>query len=457
MDERFRSFVEGTLGVRVEESAPLGSGASRATWRLTCADGRERVLRADTGDGPMAGTELSLAREAAVYAALQAHDVPIPRLLGVAAGGEALLVERVPGAEALDALAPEARAQVMDRYVDALAAVHRIDPATLSLPGFAQPRREDPAAPELALWRGVYEKRVTRPAPLVRFAFAWLERHAPHEAERIALCHGDVGPGNFLHEGGRVTTLLDWEFAHLGDPLDDLAWLSFRGHHLHEGIGEFPAQLRRWSRATGLRVVPERIAWYRALVMVRMLVSCHAALDSGAASLDRTVYFSISALLEALLPRALAELAGLALAPPPPAPEARASEASEVFASLQAELAGTLMPALPAALRRRASGLGLLLLHLEASDRLGPALREAEREAAARTLGQHPAPGRVREALDAALHKDDPEDDERWIRFFADSGARRLVLWPFLTPLGSKPLLPLTGGSIAGSESRAES
>ncbi|MEN8159502.1 MAG: phosphotransferase family protein [Myxococcota bacterium] len=443
MEERLRSFVESTLGARVEASEPLGSGASRATWRLRCSDGAERVLRADTGDGPMAGTPLTLAREAAVYAALQAHEVPIPRLLGIAPGGEALLVERVPGDEALDGLAPEARAEVMGGYVDALAALHRIDAETLDLPGFARPGRRDPALPELALWQGVYEKRVVRPAPLARFAFSWLERHAPAEAERVALCHGDVGPGNFLHENGRVTALLDWEFAHLGDPHDDLAWLAFRGHHLHEGVGDFAAQLGRWSRATGLAVAPERVAWYRALVMLRMLVSCLAGLDSGAASLDRTVYFSLAALLEGLLPRALAALAGIDLAPPSPAPAAGATGATEVFASVQAELAGTVLPALPSAARRRASGLALLLLHLEASDRLGPAVREAEREAAARALGRAPEASAIAETVDAAVRAD-ATDDERWIRFFTECGGRRIALWPFLAPLATKPLVPLT-------------
>jgi aminoglycoside phosphotransferase (APT) family kinase protein len=455
LEERLRSFVEDTLGVRVERSAPLGSGASRATWLLACSDGRKCVLRSDTGDGPTAGTELTLEREAAVYAALQEHPVLIPRLLGIAPGADALLIERAPGAEALDALAPETRVEVMDGYVDALAALHRIDAAALPLPGFARPAAGSPAQAELTLWRGVYEKRVTRAAPLARFGFAWLERHAPREAECIALCHGDVGPGNFLHESGRVTTLLDWEFAHLGDPLDDLAWLSFRGHHLHDGIGDFAAQLRRWSAATGLRVEPERLAWYRALVMLRMLVSCHAALDSGAASLDRTVYFSIGALLAALLPRALAELAGVELEPPAPAPPGDPTEASEVFASVQADLAGALMPALPGPARRRASGLALLLLHLEASDRLAPAVRKAEREAAAELLGCTPPAGGVDQAIDDALQREAEGDDARWIRFFADAGARRIALWPFLIPLATKPLLRLPGPGAAGTDGHA--
>jgi aminoglycoside phosphotransferase (APT) family kinase protein len=443
LDERLRSFVEGATRARVETSARVGSGASRVTWLVSCSDGAERVLRVDSGDGPMAGTELTLAREAAVYAALGGGAVPIPRLLAVAPAGDALLVERARGVDSLASLDPAGRAGVMDAYVDALATLHGLDAARLALPGFARPQPEDPARAELALWRGVLELRVKRPAPLARFAFGWLERHAPARADRIALCHGDVGPGNFLHDGGRVTALLDWEFAHLGDPLDDLAWLAFRGHHLNDGIGELAAQLRRWSRATGLPAAAERIGWYRALVMLRMLVSCLAALDSGAATLDRTVYFSLAALLGALLPRALAELAGIAADEAPAPPDAAPSEEAEVFASLLADLSGVLLPALPAAAQARARGLALLLLHLQAADRYGPHVREAEREALARALGRAPGPGEAPRALEARVRETPPAEEEHWIRFFAETGARRIALWPFLAPLAAKPLARL--------------
>jgi aminoglycoside phosphotransferase (APT) family kinase protein len=444
LDERLASFVERATGARVAASARLGSGASRATWRVTLSTGAECVLRADTGDGPMAGTPLTLAREAAVYAALAGGAVPLPRLLAAKPEGDALLVALAPGTESLDGLAPDARAHVMDGYVDALAALHGVETQRLALPGFARPELDDPARPELALWRGVLDARVARPAPLARFAFAWLERSAPRRAERIALCHGDVGPGNFLHAEGRVTALLDWEFAHLGDPLDDLAWLSLRGHHLQDGIGDLDAQLTRWSERTGLAADRPRIAWYRALVMLRMLVACHAALDSGAASLDRTVYFSLAALLGWLLPCALAELAGVALGPAPPPPAAAATEQAEVLASLEADLSGALLPALPAALQARTRGHLLLLVHLQAADRFGAAVRSAERARLAAALGRdEPDAARAQAALAARAAEAPAREDERWIRLFAELGRARLALWPYLAPLAAKPLAKL--------------
>ncbi len=47
------------------------------------------------------------------------------------------------------------------------------------------------------------------------------------------LVHGDFGPQNVLIEHDRITALVDWEFAHIGQPVEDLAWAEWivRMHH----------------------------------------------------------------------------------------------------------------------------------------------------------------------------------------------------------------------------------
>jgi Ser/Thr protein kinase RdoA (MazF antagonist) len=54
------------------------------------------------------------------------------------------------------------------------------------------------------------------------------------------LVHGDYGPQNLLLElaAWEVAAVLDWEFAHEGDPIDDLAWAEWivRMHH-PEAVG----------------------------------------------------------------------------------------------------------------------------------------------------------------------------------------------------------------------------
>jgi len=63
------------------------------------------------------------------------------------------------------------------------------------------------------------------PQPVLAGMFAWLRAHAPNGAERVTVVHGDVGFHNLLVEDGHLTAILDWERAHLGDPVEDLVYL----------------------------------------------------------------------------------------------------------------------------------------------------------------------------------------------------------------------------------------
>lgn len=311
LDPELVQFVESASGGRVTRAERSQSGASRATWLVDVArDGAtlDLVLRCDTGDGPMSGTELSLAREAAVYGALSKTPVRIPHLVAADPGGRALLVERARGSDAFAAVTdPQQRQALVRDAFAALATLHRIDPATLELPGFAHPLDgRDQARSDLRLWRRIAASHLHEPDALLDLAFAWLDASAPRGAPRPSLCHGDAGPGNFLFEGSRVTALLDWEFAHLGDPQDDLAWVAVRAQLLG-GFGDLGDGYRHWSESSSFPVDPARIEYYRALVLTRMAVSCRIALShAGARSMDTGVYALLLPYLRALLPEALA-------------------------------------------------------------------------------------------------------------------------------------------------------
>jgi aminoglycoside phosphotransferase (APT) family kinase protein len=317
LDPALAQLVVSVAGGRIARAERAGTGASRTTWLVDVEREGEvalLVLRCDSGDGPLSGTELSLEREAAVYGALAKTTVRIPRLLAVAADGRALLLERVSGSDAFAAIPDPVRKQaIADDYFAALAGLHTQDPAELWLPGFARPRDpRDHARGDLALWQRIAASRLREGDPLLDAAFAWLAANAPATAARTSLCHGDAGPGNFLFEGARVTALLDWEFAHLSDPHDDLAWVAVRAQLLG-GFGDLARGYRGWSAATGTPVDPARLEYYRALVLLRMAVSCRIALShAGARASDSSVYALLLPYLRALLPEALAR-AGCAL------------------------------------------------------------------------------------------------------------------------------------------------
>ena len=62
--------------------------------------------------------------------------------------------------------------------------------------------------------------------PLLREAIAWLRANRASSG-RVALVHGDYRIGNFiLGADRRIAAVLDWELAHVGDPVEDIAWAS---------------------------------------------------------------------------------------------------------------------------------------------------------------------------------------------------------------------------------------
>jgi hypothetical protein len=95
--------------------------------------------------------------------------------------------------------------------------------------------------------------------PFVRVSLDWLERNAPDYDGPVVLVQGDTGPGNFMYEGGKVTAVVDWELAHLGDPMDDIAWLSLRT--VQDTFTHFPDRVREYEELSG-HVVDERRVWY---------------------------------------------------------------------------------------------------------------------------------------------------------------------------------------------------
>jgi aminoglycoside phosphotransferase (APT) family kinase protein len=274
-----RAWAEGELGAHISDVAPIGAGASRQIWRVT-AGATTCVLRVDPGTGPVAGTELDLAREAVVYTALAATTIPVPRLLATAPDGRALLMELCAGSDALAAVADaDTRAAVGRDYLMWLGRLHTLDARSLDLPGIGGPATaRDGTLADLDLWARIAgERTIGWATPAVAPALDWLRDAAPSAPGRAALCHGDAGPGNFLFAGERVTAMLDWEFAHVGDPHDDLAWVSVRNHLLGRPF-DVAGAVGGWSATTGCAVDSARAEYYRVVVLIRMAISCDATL-----------------------------------------------------------------------------------------------------------------------------------------------------------------------------------
>ena len=64
------------------------------------------------------------------------------------------------------------------------------------------------------------------------------------------LVHGDYRTGNYLADESGVTAILDWEGAHLGDPVEDLGWVcvkSWRFGSVDKPAGGFGSREELWA------------------------------------------------------------------------------------------------------------------------------------------------------------------------------------------------------------------
>jgi aminoglycoside phosphotransferase (APT) family kinase protein len=151
----------------------------------------------------------------------------------------------------------------LDPYVEALARLHSLDPAAIGVDFFEAPAGpRDAALLQVERWYDVYRGGLAgEPSPLVEEAAQWLRNHAP-ETGRPSLVHGDPGPGNYLHEGGELRALVDWEFTHLGDPEEDWAFLiAMRG----VGVMDEDAWVAYLAEEVGVDLDRDRLAYWIAL------------------------------------------------------------------------------------------------------------------------------------------------------------------------------------------------
>ena len=106
------------------------------------------------------------------------------------------------------------------------ARLHALDPRDSSLPAQWQqaPDRDANRRAVAEVHRQIAKNEVA-PLPLARGTLLWLERNAPPAPKRPIIVHSDLGLWNLLVEGPKLSAVLDWELAQIGDPMQDLAYV----------------------------------------------------------------------------------------------------------------------------------------------------------------------------------------------------------------------------------------
>jgi aminoglycoside phosphotransferase (APT) family kinase protein len=265
-------------------------GASRQTWSFDAVVAGARhglILRRDpptTGKATdRSATALDRATEFRVLAAAFKAGVRAPEVLFELTAqdglGEAFVMRRVGGTAIARKLLRDAPYETARRLIAGqlgaiLARIHAVDLASLP------PLLHREAADHIAGLRAALDG-LGRPQPVFELALSWLDRRKPVPIERPLLVHGDYRTGNYLADETGVTAILDWEGAHLGDPVEDLGWLcvkSWRFGAVDKPAGGFGSREALWAayeKAGGARVEPARAHWWEVLGTVRWGIICH--------------------------------------------------------------------------------------------------------------------------------------------------------------------------------------
>ncbi len=443
-----RRWIEETAGGRIAHTARQPT--VREAWAIdveSAGGGAQALfLRCDRGPGFGINAQYSLEREARVLAALQETAVPVPRMLGFSREHGAILMERVPGRNDFHRIDDRARRErIAAHFMECLAELHALAPEALGLAGFAVPRTpQEHASLELDATERLLGGLRARREPLLGFALGWLRRNLPARVERTALLQGDTGPGNFLYKGARVSAVLDWEFAHFGDPLEDLGWICVRD--VATPFGDLAASFRLYERLSGVPLDLERVRYYRVAALVRTvaaLVVANQALDARA---DVATLLAWETLYARMTCDALAAALGVASAPDGEPPAELESPRSALFA-LAVEQVRELplaRPDDPFLAHRRAGTLGLLE-HLRLAERLGPASDARELDKLGALLGRRPASlAAGLESLDALVRASGASRELELLAYLARRAARAHALFaPAMGELAQGRLSPI--------------
>lgn len=416
LDPELRHWIESETGSDIVDAQRTATGGSRITWLVDLkgdAGSTSIVVRCE-GEGSFTGTEISLRREAQAFQALANTPVPVPKVHAVRTDGSAVLLERLDGTADLSAFSPEERGAIFDDFAAALAELHSLDVEELELPGFPIPQTpEDHARLDIGMWQ-----RLAAPCesldPLIEYCAAWLISQAPGTVTSTAFVQGDTGPGNFMATADGLSGLIDMEFAHVGDPMDDLAWVWMR---LRDAAP--PEQFfEGYVRHGGVPIDHSTVAYYRLAVDYRCAVTTSLAIDRGQGARGWAPYvLETQRYLDGIAGRiaALANVEMPTVGVLDHCPTARTPMFDRLNSGLR-EAARTLSPLDPEA-AAAARNEQILVHYLRAHDQIGDVLAIEDAADRRAVLGSDAAePAVLRHQAAAAGGRSDPEVLEYLLR-----------------------------------------
>jgi aminoglycoside phosphotransferase (APT) family kinase protein len=267
----------------------LTGGATRITWSVDALVGDKveplvlqqtlaRELKPGDALGRMARIQGD--SEARLMVAAARSGVPVPGVRLVLRPDDGLgtgfITNRIQGETIGPRINREpslaaARRALASQCGEILAAIHGMDTS-----GFPFLANHDAAA-QVAAYRAIWDG-FDHPVPVMELGFTWASARVPSSC-RMTVVHGDFRNGNFIVGPDGIRAVLDWELAHLGDPIEDLGWLLLKTWRFGAalpvgGFGRREELLESYQQASGIRVTADHLMFWEAFGCLKWAVMC---------------------------------------------------------------------------------------------------------------------------------------------------------------------------------------
>jgi aminoglycoside phosphotransferase (APT) family kinase protein len=277
------AWVPGATGVA--GAAKLSGGASQETWTFDIVHPSGNVgailRRAPQGYGASPSRAAGLDAEAALMQLAHGAGLPSPRVMHVLEPqdglGAGFVMTRIEGETIArkilrDEQFAKARPMLARQLGRIAAGIHGLEIS--KLPKLRQVTSTREIADLEREYRGF-----GWPRPVFELALRWLRDRDPGPSAEVTLVHGDFRHGNLIIGPDGVRAVLDWELAHLGDPMEDLGWIcvnSWRFGEIDKPVGGFGTreELFEGYESAGRRVDPERVMFWEVMGTLRWGVMC---------------------------------------------------------------------------------------------------------------------------------------------------------------------------------------
>lgn len=282
----------------------LSGGASQETYRIVIATdaGQQKLCMRRAPGGIKMERVINypgLATEALLMKVARAAGVPEPEVRHVLTDddglGDGFIMEWLEG-EALGARivkAPEfdgIRPKLAYLCGQALARIHSVD---LKQSGLSE-RLGALTAEEFVHQTWDRYKLFHTPQPMIDYAAVWLLDHLP-KTTKPALVHNDFRNGNIMFSPEGIVAVLDWEVAHIGDPMRDLGWICTNSWRFGRtelpvgGFGEYADLFAGYESVSGQRVDPGHVKFWEVFGSFWWAVGCLGMAEHYRVGPDKTV------------------------------------------------------------------------------------------------------------------------------------------------------------------------